>query len=130
MKRSLFVFPGRILVEEQCFRRGRGVLADIFPLNPVDFPGVFDRLPASRLLPAVGLDLLFHKLGLAFDVRSGFLRFAAAAADCSQQDSGDKGGEDHGSLHGSSFLLRNLDYKRVCPFIRLDGQTGKRIYAF
>lgn len=92
MKRSLFVFPGRILVEEQCLRSGRGVLADIFPLNPVDSPGVFDRLPASRLFPVFGLGLLFHKLGLAFDVCLAFVGFTAAAADCSQQDSGDKGG--------------------------------------
>lgn len=124
MKRSLFVFPGRILVEEQCFRRWRGVLADIFPLNPVDFPGVFDRLPASRLFPAVGLGLLFHKLGLAFDVRSGFLRFAAAG----ENETRKAGSEDQEFLHSSSFLWKSC-YKRVCPFTDQNGQTGKAIYV-
>ena len=124
MKRSLLVFFGRILVEEQCFRRGRGVLADIFPLNPVDFPGVFDRLPASRLFQAVGLGLLFHKLGLTFDVRLGFLRFAAAG----ENETCKAGSEEQKFFHGYSFLWMNY-YKRVCPFTVQNGQTGKAIYV-
>lgn len=124
MKRSLWVFFGRILVEEQCFRRGRGVLADIFPLNPVDFPGVFDRLPASRLFQAVGLGLLFHKLGLTFDVRSGFIGFAAAG----ENETRKAGSEEQKFFHGYSFLWMNY-YKRVCPFTDQNGQTGKAIYV-
>lgn len=129
----LLFFFGRCLSAVRSKRvhsRPGAVPAQSFHLFQMELVSLFDLAPLFGFGSCGGGSLGFLSFRNRLDVCLGFIGFTAAGADCSQQDSGDKGGEDHGFLHGSSFLLRNLDYKRVCPFIRLDGQTGKGIYAF